>query len=288
MDSAEYLGVDIDGQGATDAATLERLCKANAPIEQLKASGIRRPRVSMERLQRIYGALIRPMWTYAVHWAPFLHQLERAAAEFLDKVIGWLYPRLPKHSRKRARRLLAIEDADIRRSMQMWSMVSRMQAAHQEALESGHQAEIVATGEDVQTVAGVAEDDALLEHPREEQIARWQAVEESRNRTRKVAESEGLELHPLWHLPTVRHATCAANWCFGRFPKDREATRLYLGSDYDGLNEALRAAFLKAQWTKEDEATVVHVLERMSDFWPYPLRHRRLQRDLGLPLTGAA
>lgn len=227
--SAEYLGVDIDGQGVTDAATLERLCKASARIEQLKASGIRRPRVSMERLQRVYGALIRPMWTYAVHLAPFSHQLERAAADFLDKVTAWVYPKLPAHSRKRARRLLAIEDADVRRSMQMQGMVGRMQTAHQEALEEGDPAEIGATAEDAQSAMRALEDETILAQPSEAQRIRWKAVEDSRNRIRKVADSDGLELHPLWQLPTTRHATCAANWCFGRFPKNREAARLYLG-----------------------------------------------------------
>lgn len=37
----------------------------------MKASGIRRPRMSSERLRQVYGALIRPVWTYAIHLSPY-------------------------------------------------------------------------------------------------------------------------------------------------------------------------------------------------------------------------
>lgn len=59
--SAEYLGVEVDASGVTDAATLERICRAGARIQMLKASVIARPRLTSARLQQVYGALIRPV-----------------------------------------------------------------------------------------------------------------------------------------------------------------------------------------------------------------------------------
>lgn len=65
--SADYLGVNISGEGITDVATIERLCSAGARLRQLKASGIRRPKMGIERLRKVYGALVRPVWTYALY-----------------------------------------------------------------------------------------------------------------------------------------------------------------------------------------------------------------------------
>lgn len=77
--------------------------------------------------------------------------------------------------------------------------------------------------------AEVAEESSALVDLTETQLTRWRRVEECRRRGRKVGNATDMEIHPLWKLPTVRHAYCAANWVFERFPNDRAAARWYVG-----------------------------------------------------------
>lgn len=146
--SAEYLGVDLDAQGVTDAATLERICRAGARLRQLKAAGVSRPRLGGAQLRRVYGALVRPVWRYAIHLAPFSDRIERQAADLMHQVVDWIFPKLPKHSKRRAKRLLALEDADVRRFLQILSMRGRMENAHLMAQATGNAQEVMATSQD--------------------------------------------------------------------------------------------------------------------------------------------
>lgn len=278
--SAEYFGVDVDASGVTDAATFERICKAGARLRQLKAAGISRPRLGRARLQRVYGVLLRPVWTYAIHLAPFSNRVERLAADLLSQVVDWIFPRLARYSKRRAQRLLALEDADVRRSLQLLSMRGRMENALLQAQASDDEKEIAATSHDAEMATWWVNNAGTLMQPTEEQFHRWEEVESSRQRVRRVATGDKLELHSLFRLPTTRHVTCAANWPFGRFPEDREAVRWFLGSAvYDELDERLRTIFAQSEWEEEDQRAVTEALERMSDFWPYPLRHRRLLQE---------
>lgn len=110
-DTAAYLGVQINAQGVTDGSTLERLRKAEGCIRMMRASGISRSRLSSIRLRAIYGSLVRPLWTYALHITPFTTAVEEMAASLIDFATQWVFPTLPKQSRRRARRLLGMEDA---------------------------------------------------------------------------------------------------------------------------------------------------------------------------------
>lgn len=279
--SAEYLGVDIDSTGVTDAATIERLCKASARMRMLKAAGMARPRLSSARLQQVYGALIKPVWTYCIHLTPYTNRLERAAASFLTEVTKWLFPRLARHSEKRARRLLGLEDADIRRAIQLTGMCGRMEAASMEAHGGRDELEIEGTLQDAETAFWWALNAGTVEEPKLAQIQRWEQVEAERARIRRVAASVGIRVHPLWKLPTARHAACAANWPFGRFPENKAAVQWFLGGEqYAHLNERMRATFAKTNWDEGDFKTVTHCLERMTDFWSCPLRHRRRQEEM--------
>lgn len=56
--AAEYLGVNLSASGVTDAATLERITKAEVRLRMLQRSGIGRPRIGSERLRTVYAALI--------------------------------------------------------------------------------------------------------------------------------------------------------------------------------------------------------------------------------------
>lgn len=122
----------------------------------------------------------------------------------------------------------------------------------------------------------------------EDQFQRWQLAEDSRQRRRKVAASTHFEVHPLFLLPTRRHAACAANYLFGRYPSDKGAAKLYLGGPrYAAMDAWLKQAFQKPQWDRRDIARVTMALEGMSGFWPWPLKHRRMLAE-ARRRTGAA
>lgn len=198
----------------------------------------------------------------------------------ITRITKWLFPRLAPHSEKRVRRMLGLEDADIRRALQLTSMCGRMEAAKEQSHSEGDGKEVEATTKDAETAFWWEVNAGGIADPVAEQVQRWRRVEEGRARVRRMAASEGIEVHPLWRLPTARHAACAANWPFGRFPRDRVTVRWYLGPQvYDQLNEGLRTVFLKSDWSEEDLQTVTHALERMSEFWCWPLKHRRWQQE---------
>lgn len=100
-DTADYLGVRVSATGVTEGGTIERLRSAECRIRQLKAAGMLRPRLSVNRLRCIYLALFRPVWTYSLHITPFSNVVREHAAALVDATIQWLYPKLARHSRRR-------------------------------------------------------------------------------------------------------------------------------------------------------------------------------------------
>lgn len=273
---AEYLGVNLSATSVTDAQTLERIRNAEKRLRQLQASGMRRPRISALRLRTVYAALLKPVWTYGLHLTPLTDAVEQAAARFLDEVTKWVCTRLAKHSRKRARRLLAIQDTDVARRRQMKAAWERMYNVREKALESGWADAIQATTADAATAAALVEETAEMGDPVAEQLRRWNEVESSRRRKRKLAPSSNIAVHTVWMLPTARHSTCAANWLFGRLPAYVAAARWYVGeAAYSRLDQALKEAFGRERWTAEVRRSMVVALERLSGFWPVPLASRR-------------
>lgn len=223
------MGVRITAERVTAGATVERLVKAERRVRQLKASGMVRPRFSVIRLRCIYMALIRPVWTYSLHPTPFNEEFSRRADAVIDGAVQWLFPKLAKHSRRRFRRLLGLEDPDVTRQLQLRGMLLRIQQARTGALASGSMAEVVATTFDAQMVSSRLEEEAFADLPKEVQVERWRQLEDSRARRRKVAVARAIEPHPLWSFPSKRHAVCAANWTVGRFTPSRAAAKWYLG-----------------------------------------------------------
>lgn len=185
----------------------------------LKAVGIARPRLSGGKLRRVYGALLRPVWTYAIQLAPYTDRVERAAADFLTQVTGWMHPKLLAHSRKQARRLLGLEDADVRREVLLTRMHGRMEEASLEAQGEDKAEAVVATRNDAEMAAWLADNAGRLQNAEKEQLRRWPRVESSKARVMRIAAAESIQLHPLWKLSTARQATCAATWRVGRFPE---------------------------------------------------------------------
>lgn len=229
--------------------------------------------MSVARLRCIYAALVRPVWTYAIHLTPSTNEVEAMAAALLDSATKWIFPKLHKHSRCRMRRLLGIEDADITRRVQMRKMRARLQWARAEALEAGDMGEVVSTTYDDDMAALLVERDGGGQAPEDEQLQRWSQIEDSKSRRRKVAPATSISPHPLWGLPSSRHSVCAANWLLGRFPPNRDAVKWYLGEAlYNRLDLQLRQLFIKAEWSNHDKERVARVLEVMTDFWPSPLK----------------
>lgn len=160
-------------------------------------------------------------------------------------------------------------------------MVDRMQEAHNEAQESCDALEIEATGAEANTASLLLQNEGPQRDTVTLQVVRWEGLESSNERVRRVTKSDGIELHPLWRLPTVLHATCAANWTFGRFLAYREAVSLYFGNaGYEALDAKLRTAFAETKWGQSELEAVTEALERMTAFWPWPLRHRRLRERM--------
>lgn len=275
-DCADYLGVSVNAEGITAGATIERLRKAERRLRQLRAAGINRPRASVTRLRSIYAALVRPLWTYGIHLTPFTDEVKELAAALLDAATEWLFPRLQKHSKRRMRRLLGIEDVDITRRIQLHNMAQRLEHARSTALDSNDLGEVVYTTHDAQMARKLVEDEEEDDVPIMEQLARWEQVETGKARRRFVAVANELAPHPLWTLPSARHSVCAANWTLGRFPPDRAAARWYLGSgNYGRLDLQLRLIFNKPSWGTDDKRRAVRALEAMSEYWPSPLRWYR-------------
>lgn len=125
--ASEYLGFNLSTQEVKDAATLERIVKAEARLRMLQRAKIRRPRIDSERLRKLYAALLQLLWTYGLQLTPFLTAVEDRATWLIEQVTAWEYPNLPKHSRKRERRLLALCDADIQRHKQAFYMFASLQ-----------------------------------------------------------------------------------------------------------------------------------------------------------------
>lgn len=273
---AEILGVQLAADGITEAATLELLRTAELRLQQIQAAGIRRPQVGSLRLRMIYAALIRPVWSYALHLTPMTDRVTRAAAQLIDKVTAWTYPKLQRHSRMRARRLFGLLDADVLRHQQLKAMAARMVEARVESAQLGS-LENQATKKDEKMAHLLVEAAAWPRKAEEEQLGRWERIEEAKRRRRKVALGVDLQPHALWALPTGRHASCAANWLFGRYPKSKSAVKWFVGaSAYATLDKTLRETFLKPVWDTSYLARVTQVLEYFSDYWPMPLRSRRL------------
>lgn len=115
-------------------------------------------------------------------------------------------------------------------------------------LEDGVAAEVVATIFDEQTAPELRDEMGGSAEPMEDQLKRWQLVEDSRQRRRKVAAKTHFEVYPLFLLPTRRHATCAANYLFGLYPSDKSAATLYLGGPrYAAMDAWLKQAFERPQ-----------------------------------------
>lgn len=76
MPSAAYLGVRMQVTGVSDSSTLERIRSAMARINQLKAIGLRRPRLGIKRIAYLYSVLIQPLWTYSIHLTPLTPAIE--------------------------------------------------------------------------------------------------------------------------------------------------------------------------------------------------------------------
>lgn len=200
------------------------------------------------------------------------------ATQLIDQVTAWIHPRLAKHSRARMRRLLALRDGDVARQQQALALAGRLKERWLDHSDAPMSTAFLKAAEDLQVVDQWLLDVFEPNDPPLRQLSRWRAVEDSKPRRRKVATSSDITVHPLWKLPPTHHATCAANWLFGRFPADKETVRWVLGANrYDAIDEALRRAFLTAKWTKRTMLTVVHLLELLSDHLPLPLRTVRLR-----------
>lgn len=109
--------------------------------------------------------------------------------------------------------------------------------------------------------------------PVEREIQRWQKLEESRRRRQKVVTSFKVRPRQLWDLPSVARSTCAANWLFGRFQRDKAVPRWLLGSYRYGMADGhMRELYAKPWWTGADVAKVVALLEHFT-------KHLRVQRE---------
>lgn len=255
--------MDLTAGGVTDAASIKRVRKASNRMQQLQASGVCRPRVDTLGIVR----------SYAIHLTPYTSGLGAAAEAMLDRATRWMYPRLKRHSRTRARRLLGVLDPDIVRKKQQRSMYGRIAAAHEAETGKGLDGEREATSRDAQMAAMLASADASLLDPDDEQLARWAAHAGRKLRKGQITGGSACTLHPLWKLPTTRHATCIANWLFGRFPNSTEAAQWVLGAAaYEWLDERLLRTYMKAEWSGDDRKVVIDLLEHMSSFWPVPLK----------------
>lgn len=141
---------------------------------------------------------------------------------------------------------------------------------------------VLATTADAALAQSLSQEPNVVQQPLDEQLRRWEAIEGSKVRCRRVAGSIDGSAHQLWSLPIPRHATCAAHWVFGRFPASKEAVQWFLReATYIHWDLTLREAFTKPVWAQTDAEAVVEALEKMSDYWAWPLRFRRLQYSRG-------
>lgn len=277
-ETAEYLGMSLSAAGVTDGRTIERLCAAEAQIRQLRKAGLYKPKLGSDRIRRVYRALVQPTWSYALHVTPFSDAVERQALALLESATLWAFPKPPRMSRVRARRLLAIPDADILRWQLQLSLVSRTRAVAESATEEGS-ADAHMLADDAESALEVSVGARAIGDPVNEQLRRWKFVEDRVRRRRKVGPAQSIDPHALWRLPTRRHATCAANWLFGRYPERKETVRWVLGgAEYAQTDAELRATFLKTQWSVSEVGRVCHLLERFSEHWARPLEWQRLAK----------
>lgn len=201
----------MNAEGITDAATVERIAKAEARQRLLRGAGINRPKLGSVRLRMIYGALIEPVWTYALHVSQFSATVREKAAKLIDAATKWMSTNLPPKSRIRMRRLLALRDADVQRRRQQLALLSRLEGVWLEAMDEEIEAQTLATAMDAQMASTICNTTSALGEPDDTQTARWTALEDGRRRKRRIAAAQGVELHALWRLPSTRHSTCAAN-----------------------------------------------------------------------------
>lgn len=222
--------------------------------------------------------LIRPMWIYSIHVTPFTNRNQKAAVELLDTMTNWAFPKLARHSNMRARRILGIEDANIRRRIQALSMVERMEEVGEHTGANGNPVAIEATNRDAAAASTVRAQSDDLGDPTAEQVHRWMLLESSRNRKRNVGVHDVIAPHSLWELPTRRHSACAANWIFGRYLKNKSAVCWFMGTrNYETADSALPSSFEKPEWSEAEKELVCHALKQMSGLWAVPLKHRRLE-----------
>lgn len=193
-ESGEYLGVMMDAHGITDAATLERIAKADARLRLLRGAGINRPKLGSARLRLIYGALIEPVWTYGLHVAPFSEAVEIRATRLVDAATAWMSSNLQKHSRRRMRRLLALKDADLQRRTQQVALRSRFEGIRQEERDHGTPEQASASARDAEMAVSVGADSEELGDPEAAQVSRWARVEDSRRRKRRIARATTVEM----------------------------------------------------------------------------------------------
>lgn len=178
---ADYLGVDKSATGVTAAKTIEGLCRAEARIRKLKRAGLRPPRLSATRLRALYMALLRPAWTYCLQLTPLTYEVLEKATKLGETATSWLIPWLALHSRIRAWRLLALEDADVRRHVQMQSMIGSLRDVREEEANNGLADAMEATVGDIHTALALNDLYSSLP-PHYIQLARWEVVEARKTR----------------------------------------------------------------------------------------------------------
>lgn len=131
VQAKEYLGDQISGEGIADLASFERIHIAESRLQQLRGIGLFRPRVGIKRLLEVYGALVKPLWMYALPLKLLSGSVLEAADILLGQVTRWLIPRLQPHSRKIARRLLSIK---MQPTTQTWGTIASYWEAQADSL----------------------------------------------------------------------------------------------------------------------------------------------------------
>lgn len=112
-------------------------------------------------------------------------QIGVSGSQLAANVTTWMIPKLTKHSRKRVRRLLGIEDVDVKRKAQLHALLARLRMIHDEEKYGGIPAQVAATAVDAFTALALAAAESPTESV-DDQLAKWEAAEACKPGDRRI------------------------------------------------------------------------------------------------------